>query len=236
MKFQITCLFFYYELKEDNGTYFSGWTGPYTASKTCTVEAPNRADAENLAKEYAKETLKKYTESTERREKYAGYRVQSIEVKELVDSIIVSPAETYHKIHSAYTRAVENVSGGPEAAVGLLLAYKVAQSVADEIANLLETRSSNSDVEKIIEGIRHWSHNIIPTNTEAAVETAKHYTNHDIALDYVGLNNRPRYTCYTCSKTLVNQPYMDLTTWTEAKDRFLAEHPCKNVRNEGIRG
>lgn len=62
------------------------------------------------------------------------------------------------RINSAYNNATAGVSGGPEAAAELLLAYKVAQSVAGEIASLMEETSKyNSDAQEIVEGIRHWS-------------------------------------------------------------------------------
>ena len=50
--------------------------------------------------------------------------------------------------------------------------------------------------------------------------------NHDVCQDRVGLNNRPRYSCYTCGgKAIVCQPWMNMPDWQEEKDRFFADHP-----------
>lgn len=70
---------------------------------------------------------------------------------------MINAAAVRDRINSAYNNATAGVSGGPEAAAGLLLAYKVAQLVADEIASILEDRPSDSDTQRIIEGIRCWS-------------------------------------------------------------------------------
>lgn len=69
----------------------------------------------------------------------------------------MNSAEVRDRAHSVYSNAVKGVTGGPEAAAGVLLAYKVSQLVANEIVSLLESRSNDSDIPQIIEGIRSWS-------------------------------------------------------------------------------
>lgn len=66
-----------------------------------------------------------------------------------------------------------------------------------------------------------------------------HPTNHDVRLDYVGLNSRDRLSCYSngCNvATLVKQPYMTFEQWKKATKEFYAEHPCSEIKNEGWRG
>ncbi len=59
---------------------------------------------------------------------------------------------------------------------------------------------------------------------------------HNVHLDYVGLNPRPRLTCYSCNgATLVCQPYMK-SEWAQRQAEFMAIHPCSKVVNEGWRG
>jgi len=70
----------------------------------------------------------------------------------------------------------------------------------------------------------------------AVIEEA---TEHDVRLDYVGINPRPRLTCYTpeCNgATLVCQPYMSEDVWRRKSAEFLLQHPYSCVRNEGHRG
>src|SRR3989344_1099400 len=63
--------------------------------------------------------------------------------------------------------------------------------------------------------------------------------NHDVRLDYVGINGRARFTCYTegCNgATIVRQPYMTFTVWEETTEHFSKKHPCSDIKNEGYRG
>jgi hypothetical protein len=62
---------------------------------------------------------------------------------------------------------------------------------------------------------------------------------HDVRLDYVGLNGRARFTCYSegCNgTTIVCQPYMTFYQWEEVTETFAKEHPCSKIKNEGFRG
>ena len=59
---------------------------------------------------------------------------------------------------------------------------------------------------------------------------------HNVHLDCVGLNPRPRLTCYSCDgATLVCQPYMK-SEWGQRQAEFMATHPCSKVLNDGWRG
>ena len=63
--------------------------------------------------------------------------------------------------------------------------------------------------------------------------------NHDVRLDYVGMNSHPRFTCYSegCNgATLVRQPFMDFQGWEKETEEFSAKHPCSKIKNEGHRG
>lgn len=70
---------------------------------------------------------------------------------------MLNPIEAYNRVDAAYNNATAGVTGGPEAAAGLLIAYKVTQSVVDHVASLLEECKDNSDTHQVIEGIRRWS-------------------------------------------------------------------------------
>ena len=64
-------------------------------------------------------------------------------------------------------------------------------------------------------------------------------TNHDVRLDYVGMNGRARFTCYSeaCRvATIIRQPYMTFSQWEKTTEDFAAEHPCSEIKNEGYRG
>ena len=50
-------------------------------------------------------------------------------------------------------------------------------------------------------------------------------TRHKVEIDYVGIGQRQRLTCYTCGTTIVQQPYMELSEWQKIVDDFCAEHP-----------
>jgi len=50
-------------------------------------------------------------------------------------------------------------------------------------------------------------------------------TKHRTELDFAGFVQRPRYTYYTCSVTLVQQPFMDYEDWTRRVAEFKAAHP-----------
>ncbi len=47
---------------------------------------------------------------------------------------------------------------------------------------------------------------------------------HEVKRDYVGLNSRPRLTCYSCHDTLVCQPYMTKAAWDEKSALFKKKH------------
>ena len=70
----------------------------------------------------------------------------------------------------------------------------------------------------------------------AVIEEA---TEHDVRLDYVGINPRPRLTCYILEcvgATLVRQPYMNADVWKQKEAEFLLQHPCANIQDDGYRG
>ena len=62
---------------------------------------------------------------------------------------------------------------------------------------------------------------------------------HEIHLDFVGLNSRPRYSCYgpDCGGiVLVAEPHMTKDSWSEKKAEFFRKHPCHKIINGGLRG
>ena len=64
-------------------------------------------------------------------------------------------------------------------------------------------------------------------------------TEHDVRLDYVGINPRPRLTCYILEcvgATLGRQPYMNADVWKQKEAEFLLQHPCANIQDDGYRG
>ena len=81
----------------------------------------------------------------------------------------------------------------------------------------------------------------ISKKTDEVRESMKNLSKkeHDVRLDYPGLNPRPRFTCYTegCDgATLIRQPYMTFAEWEKATEEFADKHPCLEVKNEGWRG
>lgn len=65
------------------------------------------------------------------------------------------------------------------------------------------------------------------------------YEAHDVEVDFVGVNARPRLTCMSkgCEgDTLVCQPYMDQAQWDEAVAAFKKKHPFTTAKDLGWRG
>lgn len=48
---------------------------------------------------------------------------------------------------------------------------------------------------------------------------------HNVEVDYVGINQRQRLTCFTCGITIVQQPHLELSEWQQIVDDFCKEHP-----------
>lgn len=60
-------------------------------------------------------------------------------------------------------------------------------------------------------------------------------TEHEVLQDTAGWGGWPRLTCNSpgCDgATLVRQPYMTQVQWTAARERYLAAHPCAEIRRE----
>lgn|SRR3989344_7197330 len=75
--------------------------------------------------------------------------------------------------------------------------------------------------------------------TQKVYAVIEETTEHDVRLDYVGINPRPRLTCYILEcvgATLVRQPYMNADVWKQKEAEFLLQHPCANIQDDGYRG
>jgi hypothetical protein len=68
---------------------------------------------------------------------------------------------------------------------------------------------------------------------------AKAAEKHDVHRDYVGINPRIRFTCFSegCGgATLIRQPWMNGKEWEKRRSEYSNLHPCDKIKDDGFQG
>ncbi len=71
-----------------------------------------------------------------------------------------------------------------------------------------------------------------------ALAEKRSVSEHNVHVDFIGINPKTRFTCHSegCNEaTLIEQPHFDPEAWRQARSKFLAKHPCSEIKDDGYR-